>query len=154
MVREHVGEVFRALARLLLDPRRGQLVTRRAGSARDLPVADVPHEHVPEPVLLLALHRAGACGTDELLARKFVQRQLDLTSVAAAHRRDGARPEHLAEHRGILEQALPFRRQRVEAGGDQCLHRFGYLHAVGKPTMVCEQPHELLRVERVSARLL
>ena len=58
---EHVGQVFDPLARLLLDPRGRCPVTGGAGGARDLRVADVPHEHVPEAVLRLALHRA-RCG--------------------------------------------------------------------------------------------
>ncbi len=107
MVGEHVGEILHPLAGFGLEPRGGRLVARGAGGARDLSVADVPHEHVPERVLALAFHRARAGRPHELLARQLVQRQLHLGRVTVAHRRERTRPEHLAEHRGVLEQALP-----------------------------------------------
>ena len=123
VVGEHIGQVFDPLARLPLDPGGGRAVAGGAGGARDLRVADVPHEHVPEAVLVLALHRARAGGADELLAGELVQRMLDLARLAAAHLGQRPRPENLAQHGGVLEQALPVRRQGVEAGGDQRLHR-------------------------------
>ena len=55
-VSQHVGEIFYPLACLLLDPCGSRLVADGAGRTWDLPVADVPYEHVPEGVLALAFH--------------------------------------------------------------------------------------------------
>ena len=129
-------------------------MTDGAVGARDLRVADVPHEHVPEAVLVLAFHRAGAGGTDELLAGQLVQRQLHFMLVATTHFRERARPEHLAQHGSVLKQALAVRRQGVEASGDQRLHRFRHLHSLTGPVAVCEQTRELLRIQGVAACLL
>ena len=96
------------------------------GRARDLLVADVPDQQMPEAMLGLALHRARARRTNKLLAGEFVQRLLHLVQVAVTHLRQRPRPEHLADHRGVLEQALPLGGEGVEAGGDQRLHRIGY----------------------------
>ena len=127
-----------------------------ARGARDLAVADVPDQQRARsrtrlsPSIERVRERA-----DELLAGQLVQRLLDLARVAAAHRRQRARPEHLAHHRGVLEQALALRRERVQAGGDQRLHRVGHLRPRSPScAAVGEQAHELLRVQRVAARPL
>ena len=154
MVGEHVREVLDALARLPLDPRRGCTVALGAGGARDLGVADVPHEDVPEAVLGLALHRGGAGWADELLARELVQGELDLARVPPAHLGDGAGPEDLAQNGGVLEQALPLRRKRVEAGCDERMHRVRHLLGLAALAAIREQAHELLGIEGVAAGAL
>ena len=157
MVGEHVGQVLGPLAGLALEPGGGGAVAGGAGGAGDLPVADVPDQQVPEAVLGLALHRARAGRADELLAGELVQRQLDLARVAVSHLRHGARPEELAHDGGVLQQALALRRERVQARGDQRLHRVGQLDIVeasGEEVAVGEQAHELLRVQGVAARPL
>ena len=58
VVGEHVGQVFGPLAGLALEPGGRRLVPAGAGGARDLPVADVADQQVPEAVLGLARHRA------------------------------------------------------------------------------------------------
>jgi hypothetical protein len=126
-------------------------VARGAGGARDLPVADVPYEHVPEAVLVLAFHRAGARRADELFAGQLVQRLLDPSRVPIAHPGECACPKHLAQHRGVLKQALPLRGQGVEACGDQCLHRLRRIHPLTDLAALREQTHELLRVQGVAA---
>ena len=154
MVGEHVGQVFRPLARLPLDPGGGRPVAGGASGARDLPVADVSHEHMPEAVLMFALHRGGAGGTHEVLPRELVQRLLDLCQVPLSHFSERAGPEDLAQHRRVLEQALAVGAQRVEAGGDQRLHGVRHLLDRRRLSSVREQAHELLGVEGVSARAL
>ena len=116
VVGEDVSEVLDAFARLALDPLRGCTVALGAGGARDLGVADVPHEDVPEAVLGLALDRGGASRPNELLAGELVQSELDLARVALSHLGDGARPEDLAKNCGVLEQALPLRRRACRGG--------------------------------------
>ena len=114
---------------------------------------------MPERVLALALHRARAGRADELLAGKLVQRQLELALVAAADLGQGTDPEHLPEHGRVLEQALPLRRKRVQAGGDQRLQALRQIRlrqglSLRLQAAIGEQPHELLRVERIAARPL
>ena len=121
---------------------------------RDLLVADVSHEDVPEAVLGVALHRAAATGTDELLASELMERMLHLALVAVTHLGERAGPEHLADHSGVLEQALPVRGERVEAGGDQRLERLGHRSGVFTDAAVGDQAHELLGVQGVPARPL
>jgi len=84
-----------------------------------------------------------------------VQVLLDLPRVAAAHLAERARPEHPPDDRSVLKEALPLRRESVEAGGDQGLHGVrerDVLRCLRQQVAVCEQAHVLLRVERVSAR--
>ena len=106
VVCEHVGQVLRALACLPFDPGGRRPMAVGAGSARDLPVTDVAHERVPEPVFGLAHHRRAAARPDELLAGQLVQGELHLARLAAAHLRQGTSPEHLPHHGGVLQQAL------------------------------------------------
>ena len=157
VVGEHVGHVLDALARLALDPGRGRPVPGHPGGSRDLRVADVPDQQMPEAVLGLPLHRGGTGGAYELLAGQLVQCLGDFARLAAAHLRHSAGPEQLADDGGVLEQALALRRKRVQARSDQGLHRVGerqVLERALEQVAVGEQAHELLRVQRVPARAL
>ena len=120
----------------------------------DLGVGDIADEQMPERVLALSLHRAHPGRADELLPGQLVQSQLELGLVAAADLGQRAHPEHLPEHGRVLKQALPLRRERVQAGGDQRLQTLRQLHLAGTQVAVGEQAHELLRIERVAARPL
>ena len=154
VVGEHVGQVLGPLSCFALDPGGGRAMAHSTGRARDLRVADVSDQRVPEAVLLLSLHRARASGAYQLLAGQLVQVLFDLARVAAAHLAERARPEHLPDNRCVLEQALPRRGEGVQPGGDQRLHRVGegnVLQSAREQVAVCEQAHKLLRVERVSA---
>ena len=51
----------------------------------------------------------------------LVQRDLDGSELLARHAREGACPEHLPDHGGILEQALALGGEGVEARGDQAV---------------------------------
>ena len=59
-----------------------------------------------------------------------------------------ARPEHLAEHRGVLEQGFLGGGQPVDPRSDQSLHGLGERQVV--TLMVGEHPRVLGGVERVS----
>jgi hypothetical protein len=157
VVGEHLGHVLDPLARLALDPGCRGTVATCPLRPRDLAVGNVAHEQVPERVLALPFHRARPGRADELLAGKLMQRQLEFALVPVADLGQRAHPKDLAEHGRVLEQALAVRRERVQAGGDQCLQALGQrrLGEDVSPVIegaVCEQSHELLRIEWVAAR--
>ena len=117
---QHLGVVLRPAERL--DPGRRALVALRSGAPGDLAVGDVADEQVPERVLVLAAHRGAPLAADELLPLERVQPLLRvLRARALADRADGAEPEDLPEHRGVLEELLLARRKPVEAGRDDPL---------------------------------
>ena len=118
VVGEHLGQVLDAPAGFLFEPGRGFEVL--AGSLRtgDLAVGDVAYEQMPEAELLFGFHRGSTGGTDELLTRQFMQCTLDLSGVAITHVGERAGPEHLADHGGVLEQALAIGSERVETSRD------------------------------------
>ncbi len=156
MVGEDVGEILDPLTCRCLDPGRGRPVLARAGGTRNLRVGDVAHERVPEGVFRLPLDRAPPCRPHELLPSELVERQLDLVLAAVAHRDERTRPEHLAEHRGVLEEALAIRRERVETRCDQGVHalrKLRGLRSLREPALR-DEPDELLCVQRVAARPL
>ena len=148
---EQLGQVLDPLACLALDPGGRGAVPARALRPGDLAVGDIADEQMPEGVLALALHRAHPGRADELLASQLVQRKFELGLIAAADLGQRAHPEHLPEHGRVLKQALPIRRERVQAGGDQRLQTLRQLRLVGTQVSVGEQAHELLGVERVPA---
>src|SRR4029077_12993074 len=102
---------------------------------------------MPEGVLALTPHRAQPSRADELLTSKLVQSQLELGPVAVADLGQRAHPEHLPENSCVLKQALAFRGERVQAGGDQRLQTLRQLHLAGTEAAVGEQAHELLRIQ-------
>ena len=65
MVREHLGVVVSTAQRL--DPFRDPPMLRRAISARNLSVRDVPNEDVEERILRLVRDRRSACPLHESL---------------------------------------------------------------------------------------
>ena len=102
-----------------------------------------------ERELALALDRGAPLTADE---------PLPLEGVEGASRRlgvptDRARPEHLADDRGILEQLLLARREAVEAGGDDALERLRQRQLLRRAPLEVELD-ELLGVERIPARAL
>ena len=66
----------------------------------------------------IPIHRTGRPQSEYQL----VEGELDVARVAIAHARERSGPEDLADHRGVLEQALAIRRERVQAGGNEGLH--------------------------------
>ena len=89
-----------------------------------------------------------------------MQSPLDLVRIAVVHRADRACPEHLTEHRRVLEEDLALLRKSVEAGGDQGVNRLRDRNLSSEGSVLVEQvavaqhPHELLGVQRVAAGTL
>ena len=151
VVREHVGQVFGPLARLLLDPRGGCPVTGGACGTRDLRVADVLYEHMPEAVFGFAFHVEVAGRAHELLTRQLVQGLLHLARITIAHRDERARPEHLAHDGGVLKQGLALGRAACPGGRRSAPAPSRDVHLLIQLTPVRQQTHELLCVQRVAA---
>ena len=70
-------------------------------------------------------------------------------ALRSRDRRERARPEDLAQHGGILEQALLVVDERVEARGDDPLHRLR--ERIADAAALRQHPRELLRIERIPA---
>ena len=116
---------------------------------------------MPEGVLGLARHRRLPHRAHELLARELAQGRHHALWVALAHCRESPGPEDLADHRCVGEERLRVRREGVETGGDQRLHRLREgdvlsllelptgTHALEQVT-IAQQPHELLGVQWVA----
>ena len=77
-----------------------------------------------------------------------------------AERGEHTCPEHLPDHRGVLNQLLLGGRERVEPGGDHALHGLWQRKLAGvvqspaatvshKETAVLQHAHILLRIERI-----
>ena len=125
-----------------------------AGGARDLRVADVPDQQVPEAVLGLALHRGAAGGADELLARQLVQVPLHLGRAPGRPSRP-ARPAQKTLPTTAASWSRLFRsagsvssRAAISACTESGTSISTRLAPVGK------QARELLRIEWVAARAL
>ena len=130
-----------------LDPLCRLAVLLRTLGTRDLPVGDVAQEHVGEGPLALALDRGAALPGEEALALERVQKRSCLAFVSTQR----ARPEDLADDRGIVENRLLIGREAVEAGGDDPLQRLGEWEVVRRSALDVEL-RELLGVERVAFR--
>ena len=124
------------------------------GGARDLRVADVPDEDVPEGVLALALHRARAGGRTSSLRASSCSACSPRAGRGRPSRR--ARPPRTpcrAPRRPGAGSCAPAgsvsRRAAISACTDSGTSSSSLEHAA-----VGEQAHELLRVQRVAARPL
>jgi hypothetical protein len=78
---------------------------------------------VAKGVLALARNRRAPRPLHELLPLEPVQHLLRIPARDPADALDRAEPEHLPDDRGILQQRLLFRGQRVESRRDDSLHR-------------------------------
>ena len=108
---------------------------------------------MPERELLLVPHRREPRRSDELAAHELAEASQHVVAPAISHRGEGARPEDLSEHGGVVEQALELGRKRVEPCGQKRLDRLGQICSARRAP-VTEHPHELLGVQRVPARAL
>src|ERR1700736_1244859 len=113
---EHLGVVLGAPERS--DPFPCQTVFLRALGAGNLSVGDVAHQNVEERVLRLLRYRRPAHLLHEVLAFERVKMPLGRTAIHVSKPGDGTKPEHLADYRRVLEQALLLTRERVETRGD------------------------------------
>jgi hypothetical protein len=164
VVGDHLGQVPDPLAGHRLDPLGDRLVAAGPTRPGDLGVGDVPDQGVPEHVLVLVLDRGGPGPLHQLLALQLGQPGLDVP--AAVHGRQRPRPEHPADHGGVLDQGPDLGGEGVEAGRDQPVHGLGdgdvgdgrgralglVLELVlGDQALVGQQAGELLGVQRVAA---
>src|SRR6185312_16463463 len=92
---------------------------------RNLAVRDVTKQDVSKRVLALAGHGGTPCALDELLAVESVEPLPCIIAVDSVEREHGSVPEHLAEHRGVLQQNLLLLGKGVETGGDDSVDRLG-----------------------------
>ena len=105
---------------------------------------------MPEAVFRLRRHRAprarraGRAPSRELVQRRSTSARSRPLIVARAPAQNT-----LPSTDGVLQQALPLRGERVEAGCDQGLHRPWDLDLAVEVAAVCEQTHELLCIERI-----
>ncbi len=158
---EDLGVVLHPLTRDHLEPRGGPAVPLSPLCPRDLGVGDVSDQGVEEAVLGLALHRGASGRADQLLAGELVHGLVHLLGFALSHRGDRARPEDLADHRGVGQHGLLRLIEGVQSGGDQPLHPGGQRDLRGciqgpgcallvQDPPVLEQSDELLGVQRVA----
>ena len=157
MVGEHVGQVLRPLAGLSLDPGGGGAVAGGTGGTRNLPVADVPDQQVPEAVFPLARHRtrpgertsslrASSCSASStsrgsrspISTSAPAQKSLPMTAASCS--------------RLLRSGASVSRRAAISACTDS--GQLDILDRPGEQVAVGEQTHELLRVQGVAARPL
>ena len=149
MVGDELGAVV-AVAREPLDPGGGALVPFGSLRPCQLGVGDLLDQAVREAQLDLARDARTARAAEELLALEPEHDLVGLGPLALAKRAERAEPDRAADHRRVLEQALLLRRERVEAGGDDPLHRLGQRARVR--ATLDQHAHVLLRVEWVAAR--
>ena len=161
VVGEHVGEVLDPLAGLGLDPAAAAATCLAARcDPRDLAVGDVADEHVPEAELLLAFHRRLRAGRTS---------SLRASSCSACSTRAGraspiaatARPEHLPDHRGVLQKRLRVGRSVSSRAAISAWRESGNGTSASasctcqlEEIAVAQHAHELLRVQGVAARPL
>ena len=117
VVAEHLGVITGPAQRL--DPAGRGGVPNSPGRPQDLAVGHIADQHVRERVLRLPGHQGGPVAADELPALQPVQGLLQLPAAGpAAESGDRTEPEHLPDHRGVLQQPLARRGQQVQPGAD------------------------------------
>jgi hypothetical protein len=150
VVREELRAVLGAVPRERIDPLGCETMFLSTAEPRDLCVRHVAHQQMPKRILGLARHRAAPFPANELLALECVEPLLDSRGRKPTERPERTRPEHLADHRRVLEQELLLGGKAVEACRDDPLHRFR--EPVVGEAAVAQHANVLLGVERVPAR--
>ena len=161
VVGEQLGMVGDPVAGDLLDPGGDRPVLGDPGRPRELAVGHLAGEVVPEGVLALAGDRGAAGGADERAAGQLLELGLGAGRVPPADREQRPRPEHRADHRGVLQQRSALGGEGVQPGGDQGVDRVGKDRVGGREphrgpvalqqAPVVEHAADLLGVERVAA---
>jgi hypothetical protein len=123
MVREHLRMVIDTAERLEPLGCAAMLVdSRRSG---DLRIRNVADEYVAEGVLGLSGQRRTPLPAHELLSIECMQQLFSAATIQAGDRLERSGPEHLPEHRRVLQQILLCRRKTVEPCRDDALHVLG-----------------------------
>jgi len=102
---------------------------------------------VRERELRLTGDARAARAPQELLSLEPEHQLVGGSPVALAERAERAQPDCAPDHGSILQQALLLGGERVEAGGNDALHRLGESARVG--AALDQHAHVLLRIERV-----
>ena len=120
-----------------------------AGDPGESSVRDIADEPVGERELALVADRAQRRSADQASALELVERIVRIDR--GFERPERPRPEPVTDHRCRLQQGSIRRCERVEAGGDQGLHRVGDVHRRGvTPSVVIAVL--TLRLHRAQAR--
>ena len=153
MLGQQRHHLVRAVARpLLQEPAHLEVLTRAYRLGKHL-VGDVANQHVLERQLGLALVLAGGLGDHDVLLLQGEQRLVQVAALLLGHHRERLLPERPADHGRLLHHAALERVQRVQPGGQQCLHRVRQVGGAGA-ALLHQPAHHLLGEERVAARAL
>ena len=129
---------------------------------RERLIGDVTHEVLEEAVLAVLRRRRVGLHAEDLLARKRAEERVELGLGDTSQDCERVACEGLAEDRRVLEQTALFRRQSVEARGDEPVQRLRHFErgnlagrAVDRALLyqqasVEQHPHRLDRVQRHS----
>jgi hypothetical protein len=111
------------VAGVLIDPVRKRPVLLRSQRLAHPAVGDVADQHMLEPERAIAGDGRELFGYDELTVEQAVEERVD---VEVGHQPiERAPPEHPADERGALEDALLACSQPVDPCGDRRLHAVG-----------------------------
>src|SRR4051794_11213350 len=102
-----------ALTGELFDPQGGGLVFLGAIGAANLGIGHVPGQGVPELELGLTVHRGAPNPLEQLFSLQAVEEVFSLPRALIGERADCANPRRLAYYRGILDQRLLLRGERI-----------------------------------------
>ena len=122
MVGDELSELIHAFSRQLLDPGSHLGVRLRAARLGQRGICDIANQGVLERILGLAGEAGGGPRADEPAPLERKERRRDNVAQAAAQ---WFGPEHLADDRGLLEDALLSFRDGVDAGRQQRQERVG-----------------------------
>ena len=120
--------------------------------ARDLPVGDVPHEHMPERVLRLTCDRRALARAERTPCAPAREDALRFGRAQRPRSPRAAPPQNtLPTTAASWTSASPPGREEVEPGRDDPLHGLRQRELLGRGVLG-EHAHVLLCVERVAAR--
>ncbi len=113
-----------AVTRLALDERCDRPVTLASRGSWQRPVRNLAREHMLEDELAIGRNARRRLPPDEVSPLQIVQGRVQI-GVIALERRERTPPEDAPDHRGVLEHLPVLTRERVQASGDDRLHRRG-----------------------------
>ena len=148
VLRKQRHHLVTALARAAFDEHAHLEVLARAHRLGQHRVGDVADQHVLEGELLLVGEAAAIAGNDQVLVAQRRQRRLQLPSVSCGDRGQHTLPEGASNDRRVRDQLALERLERVQARGQQPLHRVRELGRAGR-SFLGEALHHLLGEQRV-----
>ena len=146
------ADLEQLFARPLAQPVSEARMQIGSGGLRKTRVRHLADQNVLEAVRGLARDRRSQLGDEEFPQQQRLEHGLELFELRC-QLLDRPAPERTADHRGVLEHRLLFRRQPVDAGRDQRLERVGDpLGELGErsPLAFSEHAYRLLDEERVA----